>query len=241
MTTFKKTFQYFSVLCLLVSVQAHAEKPGICSNAISEIKKLTDPDRVAANSMMGVRPTYMAHLADGFKHGEQSGLIFKDADTKEPKVVAHGKGDILVMRPPNGPMKFFIQYDEAPYNGENDKGTKGGIYKVDLPADQAQAKPAIICPKNPKLYAHHYFPAFIPKVEGEQDKDPQVGDTYCVRSRDGKEYSLIRLTDVCENGLVFDFKHNGQSSFFKKDLTTDSAANLSQAKPKDAAAVATAQ
>ncbi|MGZ3806068.1 MAG: hypothetical protein ACXVB4_17770 [Pseudobdellovibrionaceae bacterium] len=226
MMPYKKAAQYFSVLCLIGSFNARADD-AICNNANSEIRKLSDNDSLQ-DTMMGVSPTYQATVADGFLYYGKSGLSFK-----KNKIVPWGAGDLLVMHPKESdeqikkgeknPTKFFIQYDEDPYNGVNDKGTKGGIYKLD-PKDQKADSPTISCPTDGNKYVHHFFPK-------KGDAAPVAGDIYCVRTRTGKEYSLIKVINVCGNGVVFDYKYNRKSNSF---VVQQKETSLSHQKIKEA-------
>lgn len=214
MTTYKKTAHYLSVLCLFASVNAGAAD-AICNNAHSAIRKLTDKDYLH-DTMMGVKPTYEAQVADGFLYGNEAGLLFK-----KNKIVSWGAGDLLVIHPQESeeqkknsqknPLKFFVQYDKAPYNGQNDKGTQGGIYKVNPQADKSDSS-GVTCSKEASDYAYHFFPS-----GGEA---PAVGDVYCVRTRSGKGYALIKVTNICESGLVFAYKYNGASNEFAGEKET---------------------
>lgn len=207
----RKVIQGLSVLVLFSTLQAHADD-AICNNVNFEIHKLSDPDRIHANSVKGVNLTYEAALADGFLYGDKSGISFK-----ENKMTAWGRGDLLVIHPSESkeqvqrgeknPTKFFIQYDEAPYNGPNDKGTKGGIYKVQNLEDGSET--GVVCSKEASSYEHHFFPS--------SESSPEVGAVYCVRTRDGKGYALMRVSNVCSNGVIFSYKYNGTSNAFKGD------------------------
>lgn len=212
MTTYKIAAQCVSVLFVFSSFQAQADD-AICNNANAVIHKLKDKALVY-DSMMGVSPTYQATLADGFLYGDDSGLLFN-----ENKIVSWGKGDALVIHPQESPeqkakgeknpLKFFIQHDEVPYNGPNDKGTKGGIYKVEA-KDLKSNKKDISCSKEDSAYAKHFFPA------GDKS-GPALGDVYCVRTRSGNGYALIKVANICTNGLVFNYKYNGASNVFNNE------------------------
>ncbi|HEY8272447.1 MAG TPA: hypothetical protein VIG33_16260 [Pseudobdellovibrionaceae bacterium] len=210
MTLLKKAAQYFSALCLLASFNARAAD-AICDSTNFETQKLTNKDR-SHQTMMGVRPTYSAKLGEGFSHSDKSGLLLK-----ENKIVPWGAGDILSVRPQNSdeqtkkgivkPVKFFVQYDRPPYNNVNDKRTKGGIYKVDSKVQNTDGT-GVSCSTEPNDYAYHYFP-------DADEKSLVVGSVYCVRTRSGNEYTLIRVTHICDNGVVFDYKYNGDSNVFE--------------------------
>jgi hypothetical protein len=212
MTTYKKAAQYLSILCMFATVQAHADD-AICNNATAVVHKLNDKALVY-NTMAGVSPTYQATIAEGFLYGDQSGMVFKDN-----KSVPWGAGDLLVIhaqesdeqvaKGQKNPIKFFIQFDEAPYNGPNDKGTKGGIYKVQA-NDMNSNKPGVTCSKEGAAYAKHFFP----KADAA---GPIAGDMYCVRTRSGENYALIKVVNVCSSGVVFNYKFNGKSNEFNNE------------------------
>lgn len=226
MNPFKVALQHCSVLTVLISFQAMAEE-AICRNANSAIQQLSDKDRSAANLMMGVRPTFQAKVAEGFLYGNESGMSFT-----ANKIVPWGDGDLLVIHPKESdaqiargeanPTKFFIQYDEAPYNGPKDKGTSGGIYKVNS-KDATGGKNGVECSRNALTYAHHFFPKEDPSTRKEVA--PEVGDVYCVRTRSGDNYALIKVTSVCNNGVIFDYKFNGESNFFSAEAEESGRSN----------------
>jgi hypothetical protein len=208
MFAFKKTLRFVSVLCLFASVQAHAEDP-MCRGALSAIQQLGAQDN---ESMMKVTAEWQVKLADGFIDNGHSGILFR-----ENTIVGNGTGDMHIMRPlPNdeqkalgqvNPIRLFIPFDSVDYPGE--KGTVGGAYKVAL-SDTDQVKtPGVICSNKALSYGHHWFPGFEDDTKG-----PQVGDVYCVRTRNGQNYALVKLTNICEKGLVFDYKFNGPNPYF---------------------------
>ena len=230
MKAYTKSIPFLVIFCLVAPWSARAED-AICSNAKSMIQKLSDKDRSSANSMMGVKPAYQAKVADGFLYGGESGILFE-----ENQIKPWGHGDLLVMRSPStpeqnqkgekNPLKIFVQFAEAPYNNTNDKGTKGGIHKIEAAADSG-----VICPTRDALpndkkpgYVHHFFP------KGEKES-PQVGDIYCVRTRNGENYALMKVTNVCEDGLVFDYKSNGKSNVFMADALSPTSQKLGSTSP----------
>src|SRR5207253_3889520 len=100
-----------------------------CHNAHFTVQKQAQRTRLQ-DTMLGVQPTHQAKVADGFlagNNGDNSGLLFESN-----KLVPWGKGDLLVLHPQESaeqktkgefnPMQLFIQFDAAPFNGENDKG-----------------------------------------------------------------------------------------------------------------------
>lgn len=204
-----------------------ADQP-VCREIADGIQKFANAG-AGQSEMNGVTPTHEAMVANGFVYADQAGLLFNGNGADErspelavPRIVAWGKGDILVARVPESdeqkargeksPLKFFIQFNQAPYNGPNDLGTAGGIYKVrtqDIVNDGLNY--GVQCSAD--RYQYHYFPKADPATG--QNPAPAIGDVYCLKTRSGTGYALLQVTDVCNQAVVLNFKYNGSSSFFK--------------------------
>lgn len=215
MVSFKALLQCFLAFGLLLSLPAQASE-SVCNGQFG-VQKQQKRTRLQ-DTMMGVQPTHQAKMADGFlagNNGNDSGILFESNE-----LVQWGKGDLLAVHPQElaeqkakgekNPMQFFVQYEQAPYNGPNDKGTRGGIYKVTAPE-----KDGITCSKRAEDYSLHFFPGII---DGRQKYQAlQQGGVYCVRTRDGDKYALIKVVSLCDDGVVIDYNYGKDSNVFAVD------------------------
>lgn len=130
--------------------------PAPCDHPTDKVTSLIQA-KEPREPMLGVKPTHRARLVDGFTDARSSGIIFE-----KNQIVEWGQGDLLVARPGSDkgeekkPVLLFIQRDEKPYNGPNDKGTMGGITRA-TPSKFAD-KPGVICSGNDNDYEYHWFP-----------------------------------------------------------------------------------
>lgn len=214
MFSFKSLLQCTLAFGLLLSTQVQA-KESVCNSKFG-IQKQKNRTRLQ-DTMMGVQPTHQAKVADGFKagnNGNDSGLLFESNE-----LVQWGLGDILVVHPQEladqkakgeiNPMQLFIQHEKAPYNGPNDKNTKGGVYKV-----AGTSNDGVTCSKNPEDYSMHFFPGII---SGSKYQPLQQGGVYCVRTRSGDKFALMKVVSICDDGIVVDYKYGKDSNVFAAD------------------------
>jgi hypothetical protein len=134
-------------------------------------------------------------LRDGFQFFDQSGYQFST-----DSIVAWNaaSADILVAKQQGqSTAGFFIPYDAEGYKHPDwDKGASGGIKRV--PGTQIGSVRE--CPTDG--YRHHWF-------------SPEKGGLYCLRTRDGKHFAVIRVDTVDEDriGFEFIFQPNSSSRF----------------------------
>jgi pimeloyl-ACP methyl ester carboxylesterase len=135
---------------------------------------------------------------DGFHDIGRSGFNFESA-----AVVSwdSGRGDLMVSnhQPPDSPYAFLFAQNEVGVYGNStwDKGANSGI--LQMPATQ-QLDALDECPDS--NYSVHWVAS-------------QPGSVYCVRTRDGKHYAKIKITDAQIDRLAFDwvYQPNGSRRF----------------------------
>ncbi|WP_343499196.1 hypothetical protein [Achromobacter denitrificans] len=124
-------------------------------------------------------------LRDGFSFFDQSGYQFVSK-----AIVAWNAGlaDILAAKQPKSAITgFFLPYDAGDFkNPDWDKNASAGIQEMMV----ANLGAVNECPTGG--YQHHWF-------------QPKKGGIYCVRSRDGKHYAVIRVDTVDNDRIGFDF------------------------------------
>lgn len=134
-------------------------------------------------------------LRDGFRFFNQSGYQFSTGS-----IVAWNaaSADILAVTPKGQPTtKLFIPYDAEDYKNPNwDKDAAAGIQRV----SGTQLSKVRECPVDG--YKHHWFA-------------PEKGGLYCVRTRSGKHFAVIRVDTVDDDriGFEFIFQPSGSSRF----------------------------
>lgn len=124
-------------------------------------------------------------LLDGFTQYDASAFSF------ERKSVVHW-GDLsndISAAIANGSMKLFLPYNEAPYPDAT--GAKGGI----ATAPQKVLRNTDDCAS--LEYKHHWF-------------QPDVGEFYCIRNRDGETFSKIYVAAIENGSLHFDWISNAR-------------------------------
>jgi hypothetical protein len=123
-------------------------------------------------------------LRDGFKFFEESAFLFSSGSI----VPWNARADIGVSRPPeaSAPM-FFVPFDVVYQHPEWDRGAAAAITEV-VASELAQV---MECPATG--YRHHYVPV-------------RLGAIYCLRLRDGKHYAALKVTDLSDDRIGFDYK-----------------------------------
>jgi hypothetical protein len=126
-------------------------------------------------------------LFDGFTNYDRSGFVFRSGE-----IVSWGAGvaDIGALREQNGQvMNFFLPYEGEIYKHPTlDRGATGGIVEVNAKSLDDH----VDCPSSG--YKYHWFV-------------PAKGHFYCVRTRSGQEFAVIRVEamDVDRIGVEFVF------------------------------------
>lgn len=124
-------------------------------------------------------------LMDGYKEYGRSGYKFATQ-----KIVAWDatSADILAAKnPAEHATEFFLPYDAEAYkNPEMDKDARAGIREIsEENLDGVQE-----CPTGE--YKHHWF-------------QPKKDAIYCLRTRDGKHYAVIRVDVIDDDRIGFDY------------------------------------
>jgi hypothetical protein len=124
-------------------------------------------------------------LRDGFRFFQQSGYQFTTGHTVAWDAAA---ADILaVKKQGESTTGFFLPYDAEGYKHPNwDRNAAAGIQEV----TGANLDAVRECPTGG--YLHHWF-------------QPRKGALYCLRTRDGKHFAVIRVDTVDEDRIGFDF------------------------------------
>ncbi|HRQ39220.1 MAG TPA: hypothetical protein PLD25_15035 [Chloroflexota bacterium] len=92
------------------------------------------------------------------------------------------------------PISFFLQYDAPPFNNPDiDKDARSGIIAMPQPELNQVSK----CPVSG--YTYHWA-------------ETSLGGVYCVRTRDGVHYAIIKVTAVTHNNLTFTWKYQPDGS-----------------------------
>lgn len=134
-------------------------------------------------------------LRDGFRFFEQSGYEFASGRKVAWDAAA---ADILAVKQQGETTTgFFLPYDAEGYKHPNwDRNAAAGIREVAGEHPDAVRE----CPTDG--YLHHWF-------------QPKKGDLYCLRTRDGKHYAIIRVDAVDNDRIGFDFifQPSGSSKF----------------------------
>jgi hypothetical protein len=135
-----------------------------------------------------------AEVRDGFRAYGESGFSFSAAE-----VVPWNSdiGDILVSNqadPNRQPLaSFFLPRDSPPYNAPQDELAKAGIISVKAESlDDVRE-----CPN--KGYRYAWFAA-------------QKRAIYCVLTRDGAHYAKIKVTEITDETIVFDWIYQPDGS-----------------------------
>ena len=122
---------------------------------------------------------------EGWTHYDRSAFVFKTAN-----IVAWNdpKTDILVAaydkdHPNDHPARFMIPYDKEPYA---DPGARAGIQQMNVEKLDDLSE----CPV--EGYRYHWA-------------DPQKGDIFCLRTRDGSHYAKIKVEEVLPGQISFDW------------------------------------
>lgn len=133
-----------------------------------------------------------AIIRDGFVAYQQSGFRFSSTSVVSWDSEA---ADILAAKPPGAALTgFFLPYDSAPYkHAKLDRNAASGIRKVSGESLESIKE----CPSGG--YMHHWF-------------QPQLNAVYCVRTRSGRAYAVIRVDSLDEDRIGFDFLYQPDGS-----------------------------
>ena len=194
------------------------------TTAIEELKGEREIERLTKR-VGNVSMSHQVKIRNGWAQYGESALVFDKRPEAErlkgpaePIIVPWGKGDLLSAKSPESDeqkakgelndMKLFLQMaGQQDFNGPNDVDTQSGIHKV----TNYDSIGGVLCSSRKADYSFHWFPA-------TDEEKLKVGDSYCVRTRDGKNYALITVDASCEDGLVFSYRYNGESPKFSADL-----------------------
>lgn len=126
-----------------------------------------------------------ALLMDGYRAFNESGYEFA---TRNKVAWDAGSADILAAKKPSEQTTgFFLPYDAEGYkNPDWDRDARAGI----RPVTGSNLDDVHECPTG--AYEHHWF-------------QPRKGALYCLRSRDGKHYAVIRVDVLDEDRIGFDY------------------------------------
>ena len=131
-------------------------------------------------------------IRDGFVAYEKSGFRFSSAS-----VVSWDseQADILAAKPPGAKVTgLFLPYDLGAYKHPRlDRNATSGIVKI----NGATLESVRSCPSGG--YSHHWF-------------QPQPNTMYCIRTRSGKAYALIRIDALDEDRVSFDYLYQPDGS-----------------------------
>lgn len=133
-----------------------------------------------------------ATIFDSFTNYGQSGFRFS---TNSVVAWDSNAADILAAKPPSfSSMSFFLQYDAPPFNNPDlDKDARSGIIAM----QQTEMNQVSECPASG--YTYHWAAA-------------NLGSVYCVRTRSGEYYAVIKLTSTDNNSLSFTWEYQPDGS-----------------------------
>lgn len=133
-----------------------------------------------------------AIIRDGFVTYEKSGFRFSSAT-----VVSWDseQADILAAKPPGAKVTgLFLPYDLGAYKHPAlDRHAASGILKINIQELEAVRR----CPSSG--YSYHWF-------------QPEQNAIYCIRTRGGKEYALIRIDAIDDDRVSFDYLYQADGS-----------------------------
>jgi hypothetical protein len=137
-------------------------------------------------------PSGQATIFDSFTNYWQSGFRFS---TNSVVAWDSNAADILAAKPQSfSSMSFFLQYDAPPFNNPDlDKDARSGIIAM----QQTEMNQVSECPASG--YTYHWAAA-------------NLGRVYCVRTRSGEHYAVIKLTSIDNNSLSFTWEYQPDGS-----------------------------
>lgn len=145
---------------------------------VAEYKRIYLP--VVLNNARDLLPSGQATILDGYVYYGESGFSF---GTNAVVAWNSSIADLLAAKPdPASPMRFFMPYDAPPYS-DGDNARAGIIGMPQTALDQV-----VECPESG--YQYHWV-------------DTSLGGVYCVRTRDGAHYAVIKLTSIDDSSLSF--------------------------------------
>lgn len=195
-------------------------KQALCESANALVRSIP-PEQRPAMAIDGVEPSNQTYFFDGWKDAGRAGILF---DTRRSSVSADPAGakpvtgpwsgsDVQVMSPSpdvRRPLHLFVQSHQAgAYQNAADEGTDGGFFQVT--EKEKIAGGGVACPSDHDAYDVNFFPT--PDGRGA-DLGVSTGSVYCIRTRDGLRFALIRVDAVCDRGVVLSYRYNGSSAKF---------------------------
>jgi hypothetical protein len=137
-------------------------------------------------------------LLEGWKNFDRSGFVFRTANIAAWNDAA---ADILVAaydkdHPDQHPARFMIPYNKEPYRDPGGAAGEAGILQMSFD----RLDDLNDCPI--EGYRYHWI-------------DPQQGDVFCLRTRDGHHYGKIKIEEVLPSQIAFDwvYQPSGARSF----------------------------
>lgn len=156
---------------------------------VAEYQRIYLP--VVINNARNLLPSGQATIFDGYVYYGESGFSF---GTNTVVAWNSSLADLLVAKPDPSSMRFFLPYDTLPYSDGDD--ARAGIIEMPQTALDQVAE----CPEFG--YQYHWAGA-------------SSGGVYCVRTRDGAHYAIIKVTSIDNSSLSFGwiYQPNGSRSF----------------------------
>lgn len=154
---------------------------------VAEYERICLP--VVLNNVKNLLPSGLTTLFDGYVYYGESGFSF---GTNTVVAWNSSIADLLVAKPdPASSMRFFLPYDAPPYSdGDN---AQAGIIGM----SQTELVQVAECPESG--YQYHWA-------------DTSPGGVYCVRTRDGAHYAVIKLTSIDDSRLSFSWIYQPDGS-----------------------------
>jgi hypothetical protein len=152
----------------------------------------TSPVVGAVVNMQSTVSTGHVIVFDGWKYFDRSGFEFKTAQLVKWD---SGKADILVANRGSGDVavaRFFFQNETGDYSSASaDKGALAGAEAIDVKS-LSEVK---FCPTDG--YGKHWL-------------GPELGRIYCIRSRDGRTFAKIKVTELEKDRIGFDWVYQSK-------------------------------
>ena len=158
------------------------------ANTEAQIISLTEasvPEQISTTSGHAVlQDCWLDALRCGFKFSSAQVVPLADdnfvADVVLMNQTDQNKGEVAT------PAMLFAPHDSPPYSGGRDKGANSGILEV-LGDELSQLKSA-----PPDGYSFHWFPV-------------KAGALYVIRTRDGLHYAKLKVTELTNKSIAFDW------------------------------------
>jgi hypothetical protein len=127
-------------------------------------------------------------LMEGWTHFDRSGFVFRTANitawndpTADILAAAYDKD-----HPDEHPARFMVPYNKEPYRDPGAAAGEAGILQMTFDRLDGVNE----CPV--EGYQYHWV-------------DPQQGEIFCLRTRDGHHYAKIKVEEVLPNQIAFDW------------------------------------